>query len=219
MTENEYLASRGRLREASIKKRAQAWCVCPDRVLGIELQPLTPARYSVLVGSENAFVCGGIPTLSHLRNFVWFCSREFDPDQPAKSMLHRGRVMRRLNRALLPHFTFHQRLETVKTNFDRAIADIRQIAEDTFFDAIPSRSGDNDHPLGASLEAQMIDCFIREYGSAWPFKTPIRHTPLKQLFQLMRCIDRRYLGEKDPYADLDERRLDLEYLRSINPGT
>ena len=61
------------IRQAAQKRRAEAWAMVPESVLGIELIPLTPARYSILRGIGNAYFTGLVPREHDLRNFVWFC--------------------------------------------------------------------------------------------------------------------------------------------------
>jgi hypothetical protein len=216
MTPQDYLSERDRLREGAAQRRCEAWCARPERVLGMALEPITPARYSVLAGTENAFVCGGMPTLAQLNNFVWFCSPQFDPDKPLDSRSRAPGVLAELRRRLIPRWTWRNRDVVALANFRQAIDDVRAIMDSTFADAMPARETPGERPLAAAMEAQFLDRFANEYRF-WPLDTPIRHTPLKMLFQLARCIDRRNAGEKDIYTDRSELSLDERFLRSLNP--
>ena len=99
-------------------------------------------------------------------------------------------------------------------NFYRACLDIHEIIDSTFLDR-PGMSDEESKPLAASYEAQILDMFAREYAQ-WPLPQPMRHTPIKQLYQLARCIDRNYGGNKALYHDAAESALDRAFLAVIN---
>ena len=187
----------------------------PESVLGIELRPITPAIHSLLVGTGNAYFTGRIPTEGDLRNFVWFCSPQFNPDSPILSRRWRWLQMWRLGRALRKGST-RKNQEAVIINFYRACLAIHEIIAGTFKDGLPNVETEEPmQPLAATLEAQLIDMFSREYKQ-WPMPHPVRHTPIKQLYQLARCIDRRALGKEAKYHDSDENLCTKRFLETIN---
>jgi hypothetical protein len=87
-------------------------------------------------------------------------------------------------------------------------ADIARLVDDAFADA-PPRAGRPGKPL-ATTEAYFIHEFAAAYRWA-PERT--RHTPLRQLVQLHRCI-RAARGED--ISDSGEERIWAEYLRAKN---
>lgn len=208
----EYQAQLAQIRSAAHKRRAEAWAMVPETVLGLELNPITPAIYSLLVGTGNAYLTGRVPKEADLRNFVWFCSPQFNPDKPTKTRW-RALQMWRLDRAMSAHSTRTTRAERITENFYRACLQIHKIIDETFCDT-PFPAEENT-PVAASLESSFIDTFAREYMT-WPLTRPVRHTPIKQLNQLSRCIDRRYAGKDDKYYDRDENIATAQFLGAMN---
>jgi hypothetical protein len=94
---------------------------------------------------------------------------------------------------------------------NRAILEIRQIVEDTFADCPMPGERDAGAPprLAAALEAQYMHLFSCSFHF-WPLATPIRHTPIRVLAQMARCLDRA------DYFDPEEARLDESYLSLLN---
>lgn len=215
-TIEEYRLAVERVRRQSARRRTEAWACVPETVLGIELSPITPARYSALVGTENAFLSGCFPLESDLRNFIWFCSPQFNPDSPIASLRWKPLQMYRLKCALGRHARGDSKPESVLKNFITACAEINRMVETAFADRLPGND-DNPKPLAAALEAQLVDMFAREYQH-WPLPQPMRHTPIKQLYQLARCIDRNSLGNRACYFDPAEWALDRAFLGAINPN-
>lgn len=214
-TIEEYHEAVKRVRQESAKRRTLAWANLPETVLGMELNAITPAILSILVSTENAFLLGERAGEHDLRNFVWFCSPLFNPDAPTFSLSKKPLQMFRLNCALKRRSKWKQpKGQAVISNFVAACMDINQILSATFADGLPS--GGDGTPLAASLEAQLIDSFAREY-LAWPLPKPVRHTPIKQLFQLARCIDRVRCGEQARYFDPAESAVDKAFFAAINP--
>lgn len=188
----------------------------PESVLGIELKPITPAIHSLLAGTGNAYFTGRIPTEGDLRNFIWFCSPQFNPDNPILSLRWRWLQMWRLRRVLRKGSTWKNRHEVVVRNFYRACLAIHEIIAATFKDGVPNvETEEPTEPLAASLEAQLVDMFSREYKQ-WALPTPVRHTAIKQLYQLARCIDRRAMGNEAKYYDSDENLCTHRFLETIN---
>jgi hypothetical protein len=214
-TLEEYQAQLALIRVGANKRRAEAWAMVPESVLGIQLTPITPAIHSLLVGTGNAYFCGRIPTEGDLRNFIWFCSPQFNPDRPIVSLRWKWLQMHRLKMALRRGTKWGMRHEVVN-NFYRACLGIHGIIHTTFRDGLPHVESDEPtQPLAASLEAQLVDMFAREYKQ-WPMPLPVRHTPIKQLYQLARCIDRRHLGKGAKYYDSDENTCTKRFLETIN---
>ena len=185
----------------------------PDSILGLPIVPLTPARYSILRGIGNAYVTGRVPTEADLRNFVWFCSPQFNPDAPIASLRWKPFVMWRLYRAMRCYLWFKHKEAVITANFFRACRQIHDMVEATFAD-VPS-PGEPGNPIAASYEAQMVNLFSREY-QMWALPQPIRHTPIKQLNQLARCIDRHLCGKDDTYFERNEYRATIAFMESIN---
>lgn len=209
----EYEAQIAEIRDAAAKRRAAAWAQVPETVLGLELNPITPAIYSLLVATENAYVFGRVPQESDLRNFVWFCSPYFKPDSPILSLRWKPWQMYKLNRTLGAFTKKRVRNKIVMERFYKACRQIHEIIHNTFKDG--AGGGESGLPLAASLEAQMIDIFARQYLS-WPLPKPVRHTPIKQLNQLARCIDRSLFGDKAGYYDRDEIACEERFLTAMN---
>lgn len=185
----------------------------PETVLGIPLNPITPAIYSILLGTHNAYVYGRIPREADLRNFIWFCSQYFNPDKPISSLRWRPWVMCRLIWALhRTHIDVTHKFKTT-ANFLKASLEINEIIESTFMDCAGVINPSS--PLAASMEARMVDLFAREYRM-WPLPKSIRHTPIKQLMQLARCVDRYHLGDGDVYYDRNENATTREFLEVVN---
>lgn len=187
----------------------------PETVLGIRLNPITPAIYSLLVGTNNAYLTGGVPRESDLRNFVWFCSPQFNPDNPLGSLRWKWLQMWRLKRALWRGANRHNKAERVLANFYRGCLDVHEIIRATFKDGVAPRDDGELTPIAAGLEAQIVDMFAREY-QMWPLPRPVRHTPIKQLYQLARCIDRHNLGADAKYYDQDENDVMKRVLLDAN---
>lgn len=216
MTDHEYSTALARVQQQSAERRSVAWAPVPQRVLGLRLRPITPATFDLMHGTGNAFICGKAPVLADVENFILFHAPEFDPDCPAPRWFSRFRIAWRTAAALCPLFTM-RRQSVWAQQFLRAVREIRAIVADTWADALPGNDGEDASPtLAASLHAQLADTFAREYHT-WPLATPFRHTPLAQLFQLARCIDRYHLGREALYFDRAEAALTRNYLAAANP--
>lgn len=209
----EYEAQIQTIRQQAHKRRSEAWAMVPETVLGIELNPITPAIHTLLVGTGNAYVTGNVPGEADLRNFVWFCSQKFNPDHPNLSLRWKWWVMLKLRLAINRGATRKNRPQVILRNFYTACEQVHEILANTFSDGCSP--GNQGKPLAAALEAQVIDMFAREYKQ-WPMPNPVRHTPIKQLYQLARCIDRRNLGKEDNYFDPREDECTRSFLAALN---
>lgn len=209
----EYEAQIADIRNGAFKRRAEAWAMVMETVLGIEVNPITPAIYTLLVATENAYVLGRVPVESDLRNFIWFCSPQFNPDSPTLSLRWKPWQMYKLNKALGCFLPKKHRAQVILENFYRGCLEIHMLVANTFKDGVAG--GDEGMPLAASFEAQMLDTFAREYRQ-WPLPKPVRHTPIKQLYQLNRCIDHSLHGKNAPYYDRDEMACTERFLSGHN---
>ncbi len=209
MTDRDYALALIAVRRAAHQRRAAACALVPDRVLGRPLHPITPATWSLLVGTNSAFVSTGPATEADVRNYWLFHQPEFDADRPKAGPWVRFLAFWRLARALGPA----KSAEAGRAlRLAQAIAEIRAIVDETFADT--PMPGDRDPgappPLASALEPQFLDLFATRYAQ-WPLPRPIRHTPLRILTQLARCVDRA------TYFDRAEAALDEAYLRELNP--
>ncbi len=197
-------------REAAARRRAAAFCDAPDYVLGIVVQPLTPRTFSMLAAVGCHFVCGGRPTEGDVRNWIWFHSPAWTNRQgagwqrrkaaalrPFLRQLDAHPLLRRLTRRPLDLAHYHAVMAL-------AIADIRRLVEDAFADC---PAGGPDVAPVATMEAQLTNTFAKAYGWA-PERT--RATPLRQLFQLVRCIQQ---ANGHDIADRGEQEIVAAHLR------
>jgi len=213
----DYASALETARRTSARRRSTAWACVPEEVLGLPLSPITPATFDLLHGTGNAFVCGLPPVVADVRNFILYHSPGFDPDAPTPRFWPRFRLALRISAALCPPCTPpHRRAPVQASRFLRAVEQIRAIVTETWADSLPGNDADDTGPtLAAGLHAQLADLFGREYHH-WPGVRPFRHTPLAQLFQLARCIDRHHLGRDAVYFDRAEAAILTDYLRTAN---
>jgi hypothetical protein len=174
-------------RRATAHRRAAAFCDLPDYVLGIPVLPVTPRTFSMLFAIESRFIFGGQPMEGDVRNFLWFHSPLYANCAVAGWQGRKRRALAPLCRQL--GVERWRRWLGLGISADRyaaalvlAISDINKILDDAFADAPRGKS--TKAPL-ASLEATLIHEFAAAYD--WtPERT--RNTPLRQLFQLNRCV-------------------------------
>jgi len=189
-------------RTAVARRRATAFLALPDRVLCIDCQPLSPASYSLLHAVGSPFLFGGTAGEREIKQYLWFHSPLWCDDSHPGMRARYHRALRSFNRLLIGRRGWRLRRPCVDECagvLALAANDIFSHVADAFADA-PAGSGRPGQPL-AALEAQLIHEFARAYR--WePERT--RHTPLRQLFQLHRCI-RAERGED--IEDEDEERI------------
>lgn len=199
-------------RARALARRAEAFCDAPEFVIGIPVNPLTPATFSMLLATKSAFLSGGSATENDVINYLWFHSPLYS---------HTGvQGWRQRKRLALARYSFEmgqpwRKWVGLKPDRNRqrsalvnAITEIRKLVTDAFADA-PAASGRPGKPI-ATLEA----FFIHEFAVAYhwmPEQT--RHTPLRQVIQLHRCI-RSSRG--DEVSDDGEDRILAEHLRKRN---
>lgn len=166
----------------------------------------------MLVAVDCHFILGGRATEGDVRNYLWF---------HAASWCHAGTPgwQRRKAMALRPLFcqlaSPWRRRMGLPLDVPRyaaalalAVADIRRIVEDAFADC-PAGGGEG--AAIATLEAQLVAAFAREFRWSPEYT---RNQPLRQLFQLLRCIraargeDINDRGEQEMLAAHLRRRQD-----------
>ena len=186
-------------RRKNALRRAGAFVDCPERVLGMRVNPITVRTWTMLFAAESRFVLGGTPMEGDVRNFLWFHSRLFTVGPLAKPL-------RWL--ALLP-FSARLHLRRDVDYYCAAIAlataDIGRIIDDVLADA-PKGHDKSGRPAAACLEAQMTHLFSKEYG--WS-PAQIRSLPLCRLIQLCRCFG-------DDEEDPEEFAIKCAHLRKRN---
>lgn len=195
-------------REAASRRRAEAFCDAPDYVLGQEVRPLTPRTFSMLVAVGSHFVVGGRATEGDVRNYLWFHSPAWCHSGVNGWARSKARVLRPLLCELAPRrvrwLGFQLDLDCYSAALALAIADIRRLIDDAFADCPAGRSGG---AAIATVEAEMINVFAREY--CWPMERT-RNTPLRQLFQLLRCVR---ASHGDDIGDRGEQEILAAHLR------
>lgn len=171
--------------EAS-KRRAAAFCDAPDYVLGQEVRPLTPRTFSMLLAVDCHFIVGGRATEGDVRNYLWFHSPDWCHSGVAGWQRRKAQAIRPLLRELASPIRRAMGLPLDLARYGAAlalaVADVRRLVEEAFADC-PAGSGDG--VAVATMEAQMVNTFAREYH--WTAEQT-RNTPLRQLFQLLRCL-------------------------------
>jgi hypothetical protein len=215
--DNEFARLLEKTRRASARRRSEAWAAVPEIVLGLPIRPITPATDALLHATGNAFVCGLPPVESDVKNFLLFHSFEFNTDDPAPRFWLRFRLNLRHEAALCPLTTKPRRRASVRAErFLQAVREIRAIVEATWADSLPANEEADAGPsVAAARHAQLADMFAREYHH-WPMPRPFRHTPLAQLFQMARCIERGNMGKEAGYYDPAEAALVRDFLADAN---
>ena len=213
MTQRDYAIALMTVRRQSHVRRASACALVPDRVLGQALRPITPATWSLLVGTNSAFVSVGPALESDVRNYWLFHQPEFRADSPKAGRWVRFLAAFRLALVLVPYGTLKANRAKVRAaRLAQAVAEIRGVIEETFADTpMPGERDPGGPPaIAAALEPQFLHLFASRYAQ-WPYPQPIRHTPIRILTQLARCVDGAV------YFDRAEAALDEAYLRQLNP--
>ena len=170
-------------RHDSAVRRAAAMVSDSDTILGFTVSALTPATYSRLLVVGSPFLYRQSGTDRDVRDYLWIHWPEFSLDPRAKEKFARA-LQRRIAPAWLrwrhSRASWHDRTAALYALASLRIADLCAIA---FADEGPARGGKH---VSATLEAQYIDVFAERYR--WePERT--RHTPIRQLNQLLNCIN------------------------------
>jgi hypothetical protein len=198
-------------RAAAAHRRAAAFAPVPDFILGLPVAPLTPRVYSLLSAIGSPLVNGGTqPLEGDLRNYLWFSSRWFTT-RPALARWLKPLVLLPLT-ARLRSGDIHRYHATLAL----ALNDLRLLLDDVFADA-PAGTGPARPGCPPTLEAQLVHAFATAYR--WPPERTVR-TPLRQLFQLLACLDpeSRTLGEQSLItAHLRERNTPNAQPTAVSP--
>jgi hypothetical protein len=166
----------------------------------------------MLLATGSAFFTGATPEERDVRNYLWFHSRLYAhcgvPDWPQRKKAALRRFAHQLQNPWKRRLGMKLDRSRYLAALCLAAVEIKGFVDDAFADA-PARSGRPGKPI-AGLEAFFVHEFASAYGWA-PERT--RHTPLRQLVQLHRCI-RSSRGEE--LTDDGEDRLLFEHLKARN---
>lgn len=199
-------------RAAAVKRRAAAFCDVPEDVLCIPVQPLTPRTYSMLLAKGNRFIVGGMPKIDDVVDYLWLHAANWTHCGVDGWELRKRQHLRPLTVQLRQPWRRFLRLkpraEHAAAAMALAIVDIKRIVDEAFADTIAA-TGAPGAPI-ATLEAHFIHLMGVAYQWA-PERT--RVTPLKQLFQLNRCI-RQARG--DTVQDAGEEMILYRHLKAKN---
>lgn len=190
-------------RRAVSARRSRAYVSCPDRVLGLPVQPITPPTWTLLHAIGSRFVLGGTPLEGDIRNYLWFHSRLF----PLAAFVP-APVARLLKWFALLRFTVLLRRrrdpDWYVATLTLAGAEITGLLNDALADA---PKGNTDCAPGPCLQAQFEHACASAYGWSPAFTS---RQPLRRLFQLLRSA---------APADTDdeaERAIRFAHLRDRN---
>jgi hypothetical protein len=196
-------------RESAARRRAEAFCDAPEYVFGIEVKPLTPATFSMLLATGNRFLSSDAPGEADIRNYLWFHSPLYAHCGVRTWPLRKRWALRRFTRHCAQPWRRWLGLQPSVAHYGAtllmAATDIRGLINAAFADAAPA-SGSASAPI-ATLEGQLIHLFAQTYQWA-PERT--RRTPLRQLFQLHRLIRS---GSGDEVRDATEEHMLAAHLR------
>lgn len=166
------------------QRLAVAFCDLTEFVMGCEVLPITPRTFSMLMAAQNSFVAGGQPQIGDVVDFIWFHSPNYVRTDRAGQPAIKRSAVRPFTRQLAQ--PWRKWLGWMKPQpqamiMALAVCEIRALLDSTFACAGRGNSG----PALACIEAQMIHGFAMGYQ--WPPERT-RNTPLRQLFQLDRCL-------------------------------
>lgn len=191
-------------RRASSRRRAVAMVSEYDEILGFTVRALSPATHSRLVVIDSPFLYRVAGGASDVRDYLWFHWPAFDAQGLGRDAFQRA-LEARINPPWRGWRTSRAaRHDIVAAAYARASIQIQELCTIAFADDGPG--GEGGKRVSAALEAQLIDIFAERYR--WePDRT--RHTPLRQLYQLLNCING---------SDFDRSEVDViaEELRQAN---
>jgi hypothetical protein len=140
--------------------REEIYLDLPRDICGIEVKQITPHLRAVLFNIGSPFITEGSITTAHILQFLWACSTDY-----STSRFARWRFMRRASRI----------------NLIKAANQIEEFLDDTFLDA--PYGGKKSVPYVSSLA--WIEVAMRRI-MGWGIETTM-HTPLRRIYQLIRC--------------------------------
>jgi hypothetical protein len=181
-------------------RRARSYVDCPDEVLGMAVQPLTPATWTLLHATANRVVTGEVPLEPDIRNYLWFHSWLF----PLGRFFSGWRLRCLIWLALIRWYCGLRRGNWYVEALALAGMEIRGLLEEALADA---PAGGGDCAPGPCLQAQFEHFCATSYGWAPAFTSS---QPLRRLFQLRRCLD---ASDAD---DEGERQIRFAHLRERN---
>jgi hypothetical protein len=207
-------------RAEAAQRRSAAMCMEHDIIAGMYLRPLTPATYSMLTAIGSPFPVKGQAGSGAVRTYVWLHSDLFTTD-PRKADRARAKVFAELDRRIAPPWRRWRYSRAgwqtlIAAGYAVAAAKIAEIFEVAFADAPPP--GRKGPTVGASLEAQFIDTFAGAYAQ-WPFPTSISNTPLRKLYQLLRCMNGGDFNPDEAEIIAAELKADNEALAATRANT
>lgn len=203
-------------------RRARAFVDCPDTVLGLNVQPVTPPSWTLLQAIGSRLLTDEIPLEGDIRNYLWFHSPLFALAEGWRRIA--PKPLAEVGHRLLKWFALlrfsallHRQPDSdwYAATLATAVNEIRGILSDALADA---PSGGRACAPGPCMEAQLIHFFSTQYR--WSPER-IRATPLRQLMQLVRAAapaDTDDEGERQiRFAHLRQRNAELEKSRSASP--
>lgn len=146
--------------------RDAAFLDLTTNICGIEIRQMTPRDMLILDGVDNPILNGGFPTPYQLADFLWKLSPQFK------------------ERAWFRRYQFGRKCRNL--DFVSAVIACRKYIEDTFQDS-PGGSGPAGVPY-AGWPAHLVTSLSSNPVEA---EQVILNTPLKRLFQYLKCIRRR----------------------------
>ena len=162
-------------------------------ICGIEIRQMTPLDMMVLDGVGNPLMYGRIPSPVQLSFFLWKLSPKFRNNAPFRRFIFASQVEWGIRGVNLP----------------LAVAECRKYIADTFQDA-PAGPEEQSTPY-AGWCAHIVNNIASSYG--WS-EAEILNTPLKRLFQYLRCI-RRNNNPNAPMFNASDK-VKGDYLRMQN---
>lgn len=157
------------------ERRDLAFLAVPARIGGLDCLPLTPHHLLCLFLARSPFLCGGRVLAEHVAQFLWIVSPGFRLGDPKGARAFARRI-------------------AIKVRYTAAVKQIDQLLEAALADRPAGGAGPRTPPI-ASFAASLVHEFAWAYG--WPAQVTL-HTPLAQLYQLLRYIVR----EENPKAPL-----------------
>lgn len=161
-------------------------------ICGVEIRQMTPRDLLILDGIGNPLMSGQLPSPAQLAEFLWLLSPRYAVGAPVRRFLF-GRSIRRLS-------------------YMAAVKACWRYIEDTFQDS-PASSGASAMPY-AGWCAHMI---VGLSSNPVEAEGLILNTPLKRLFQYMKCIRRRNDPQSPVHNPSD--KLKGDYARLLNART
>lgn len=156
--------------------RDAAYLELTTPIYGIEIRQMDVRDFLILDGLGNPLLYGGLPNETQLTAFLWLLSPDWKAGKRAA-------------------FWFARRVRKLTRNYSFGVlfAKVSEYTEDTFQDAPGGLLGGGDGETFKSVGADYVHLMAKHYG--WTWQQTI-HTPLKILFQQVKCI-RLDNGKKD----------------------